>query len=37
MRLISVDEVVAAVRERAARADEPLVEDTDDIPAAALH
>jgi hypothetical protein len=32
MRRIGVDEVVAAVHERAARADEPLVEDTDDIP-----
>lgn len=32
MRLIGVDEVVYAVRERAARADEPLVEDTDTIP-----
>jgi hypothetical protein len=32
MRRIEVDEVVAAVRERAARADEPLVEDTDDVP-----
>jgi len=36
MRRIDVDEVVAAVRERAARADEPLVEDTDDIPAGAV-
>ena len=32
MRRISVDEVVSAVHERAARADEPLVEDTDDLP-----
>ena len=32
MRSITVDDVVAAVHERAARADEPLVEDTDDIP-----
>ena len=33
MSQISVDEVVHAVRERAARADEPLVEDVDDVPA----
>ena len=32
MRRIDVDAVVSAVHERAARADEPLVEDTDDIP-----
>lgn len=32
MRLIGVDQVVSAVRERAARADEPLVEDTEDVP-----
>ena len=32
MKRISVDDVVRAVHERAARADEPLVEDTDDIP-----
>lgn len=32
MRLIGVDEVVAAVRARAARSDEPLAEDTDDLP-----
>jgi hypothetical protein len=37
MRLIGVDDVVTAVRERAARAGEPLVEDTDDIPAPAIH
>jgi hypothetical protein len=35
MRRIGVDEVVAAVHERAARADEPLVEDSDDVPPAA--
>jgi ADP-heptose:LPS heptosyltransferase len=35
MRLIGVDEVVSAVRERDARADEPLTEDTDDIPPSA--
>jgi hypothetical protein len=33
MREIEVERVVEAVRERAARADEPLAEDTDDIPA----
>jgi len=33
LRLISADEVITAVHERLARADEPLVEDTDDIPA----
>ena len=32
MRRIGVDEVVHAVHERAARADEPLVEDVDDLP-----
>jgi len=32
MRRISADEVLAAVQERLTRADEPLVEDTDDIP-----
>jgi hypothetical protein len=32
MSRIGVDEVVEAVRERAARADEPLVEDVDDVP-----
>ena len=32
MRSITVDDVVQAVHERAARADEPLVEDVDDIP-----
>jgi hypothetical protein len=32
MKLIGVDEVVNAVRERAARSDEPLVEDMDVIP-----
>jgi len=37
MRLIGADEVVAAVRERASRADEPLVEDTCDIPSSAVH
>ena len=36
MRRIDVDEVVSAVRERAARADEPLVEDTDVIPDAEI-
>ncbi|HEV7993053.1 MAG TPA: glycosyltransferase family 9 protein [Gemmatimonadaceae bacterium] len=36
MRLIGVDEVVNAVRERASRADEPLPEDTEDIPVPAL-
>jgi ADP-heptose:LPS heptosyltransferase len=35
MKLIGVDEVVSAVRERAARSGEPLVEDTDDIPTTA--
>jgi ADP-heptose:LPS heptosyltransferase len=34
MHMISVEQVVSAVRERVARADEPLVEDTDEIPAA---
>jgi hypothetical protein len=33
MRQIGVEEVIAAVHERAARADQPLAEDTDDIPA----
>jgi ADP-heptose:LPS heptosyltransferase len=34
MRHVEVDDVVRAVRERAARADEPLGEDTDDLPEA---
>jgi hypothetical protein len=32
MKRITVDDVVRAVHERAARADDPLAEDTDDIP-----
>jgi hypothetical protein len=34
MHMITVEQVVAAVRERALTADEPLVEDIDDVPAA---